>query len=565
MSSLGIDTQQIAFGKYESNVAERVRQLDAIEFVSRFWSKDATLWGGDAKLQSDVASMLGWIDVLPKIEARVPEIEEFVADIQSSGFERVILAGMGGSSLAPLVFSLCYGVAEKGLPLHVLDSTDPATVLEIAKEGPLDKTLVVVASKSGTTAEPSAFDAYFYEAVGKPENFVAITDPGSPFTESAEKRSFRKIFLNYPDIGGRFSALSLFGLVPAALLGHSVPAILGRAQDLAAANQGSVADSPAFELGAALGELAKHGRDKITFLTTERYASLGLWMEQLLAESTGKQGTGVLPIAGEEIGGIDVYGADRVFVVFRPTDEDCSALDASVEPLKKIGHPVVTIDLEGPYAIAQEFFRFEIATAVIGAILDINPFDQPNVQESKDITKRLLNQVEAEGELPQGPVSLEEPPFRLYGDTCADTIEESLEIFLSGRQPGDYIAVMAYLPESEALNAELQGLQADLRNGARLATTMGYGPRFLHSTGQFHKGGPSNGYYLQLTGAHSEDAPIPGLRTSWGQFIDAQAMGDLEALRSKERRTLRIDIQGDLVEAIRELRRKATQALAATN
>jgi len=550
MSGQEIDAQQIFLGSYQDAVNARVAQLDAQGFVSRFWAKDAGLWGGDAKRQADVASMLGWIDVLPKIEARLGEIDEFVADVKAAGFERVILAGMGGSSLAPLVFSTCYPLGEGGLPVYVLDSTDPETVLRIEKAGNLDKTLVVVASKSGSTAEPSAFDAYFYDKVGKPENFVAITDPGSPFVGVAEKKNFRKIFLNYPDIGGRFSALSLFGLVPAALLGLSVKTILDRAQALVIDSW--VAEHPAFYLGAVLGELAKEGRNKLTFLTTDAYSNLGLWMEQLVAESTGKLGTGILPIAGEIPGGPEVYGADRVFVVFRPEGQDVTALDSQAAVLKAAGHPVITIDMVGDFAIAQEMFRFEIATAVVGAVLDINPFDQPNVQESKDITKRLLDVVEKAGKLPDSEPTLVDAPFSVYGGSGA-TVSEALSGFLAERKPGDYVAIMAYLPEADDLTAELHQLQKAVRDTTHLATTMGYGPRFLHSTGQFHKGGPAVGFYLQLTGSHAEDASIPGLTASWAQFIDAQAMGDLEALASKGRRTLRIDLGANLVEALGEL------------
>jgi glucose-6-phosphate isomerase len=557
----GIDPQDIVLGEFEAAVADRVRQLDESNFVARFWRKDASLWGADAKRQGDVASMLGWVDVLPKIEARLGELDEFVADIKQAGFHRVILAGMGGSSLAPLVFSLCIPGGEGGLPLDVLDSTDPATVQRIEKAGPLDKTLVIVASKSGTTAEPTAFDAYLYDKVGRPENFVAITDPGSPFAKSAEERRFRKIFLNYADIGGRFSALSFFGLVPAALLGLDVREILRQAQALVEANQGKVADSPAFYLGAAIGELAKRGRDKLTFLSTRELSPLGLWMEQLVAESTGKQGTGVLPIAGEEPGPPSVYGVDRVFVAFRPHAGDCTSLDISLAPLRDAGHPIVTVDLTNPYSIAQEMLRFEIATAVVGAVLNINPFDQPNVQESKDVTKRILQTVENEGKLPESPVGLEEGSLRLFGDTCADTVAEAVSIFLSGRQPDDYVAIMAYLPESDELSAGLHRLQREIRDRTRLATTLGYGPRFLHSTGQYHKGGPANGYYLQLTAGHPKDAPIPAHRASWGQFIDAQAMGDMETLKSKDRRVLRIDLGPDPLAALPALQKAVSEGL----
>lgn len=555
MLAQDIDPQVISLGKYGPAIDSKVTELDGKDFIARFWQKDPTLWGGDAQRQSDVASMLGWIDALPKLEERLSEVDAFVSEIQGAGFTRVILAGMGGSSLAPLVFSLCYPLGQGGLPLDVLDSTDPETILDIERKGDLATTLVIIASKSGTTAEPNAFEAYLYEKIGKPENFVAITDPDSPFAAHASERGYRKIFLNYPDIGGRFSALSMFGLVPAALMGHPVREIIRRAGDIARANNpgARIYDAPAFYLGVVLGELAREGRDKVTFLSTEHFSCLGLWMEQLLAESTGKQGTGVLPVVGEPAGTMDVYGPDRVFVVFRPAVEDTAELEETIQMLQEIQHPVIVIGLEGPYAIAQEMFRFEIATAVIGAILDINPFDQPNVQESKDITKRILKTVEEEGKLPDVTVSVVDGDLSVYGEDCGDDITDSLRIFLGEPGPNDYVTLMAYLHETNELTSALHEFQKTIRDRTHLATTTGFGPRFLHSTGQFHKGGPATGLYIQLTGDHREDAPIPGQKATWGAFIDAQAAGDYEALKSKDRRILRIHIAGDPVEGIKKL------------
>lgn len=546
-----IDPQTLVLHDYQSSVDARIQALEAEDFADRFWKKDPTLWGGDAERQKSVGAFIGWIDAAPYFESKISEIEAFVADVRAAGFERVILAGMGGSSLAPYVFSLTSPRGENGLPIDVLDSTDPGTVLRIERAGNLDKTLVIVSSKSGSTAEPTAFDAYLFDRVGKKENFVAITDPGSPFHKSAEGRGFHKIFLNLPDIGGRYSALSFFGLVPAALLGLDVRALLQRAIDL------NNAAKPAFDLGAALGELALQGRDKLTFFTPTHLASLGLWLEQLVAESTGKEGKGILPIALEEPGTPRDYGHDRVFVSFRENGET----DPRVKTLEEAGHPVVYIDLQGDYAVAQEMMRFEIATATAGAVLDINPFDQPNVQESKDVTKAILAQVEAEGKLPDSALGLDEAGLQLYGDTCADTIGEAITSFLDGRLPGDYISLHAYLDENDDLNTALAELQRELRNLTGLATTLGYGPRFLHSTGQYHKGGPNNGYFLQLTADHTEDAAIPGQRATWAQFVDAQAMGDIEALKAKGRRTLRIHITGDVPTGVRQLTKKVIGSL----
>jgi glucose-6-phosphate isomerase len=544
-----IDPQILELGDAQARVDDRIQAMTAADFADRFWAKDATLWGGDEERRKNVAAFLGWIDAAAYFADKVDEIEAFVAEVKSAGFERVILAGMGGSSLAPLVFSQVPASGD-GLPLHVLDLTDPATVLQIERAAPLDKTLVIVASKSGSTAEPTAFNAYLWDKVGKPANFVAITDPGSPFHQHAEANGYRKIFLNLPDIGGRYSALSFFGLVPAALLGHDVRTMLAAANALIGANRSP--SDPAFALGAALGELAVAGRDKLTFFTPTGYEALGLWMEQLVAESTGKEGKGILPVALEEPGLPTVYGSDRVFVQFAVAGKPT----ADLSQLKAAGHPVVTIEMDGIESVAQEMMRFEIATAVAGTVLDINPFDQPNVQESKDITKRLLNQVEAEGSLPEQKVGLREAGLRIYGATCADTIAESISSFLGERRPGDYIALQAFIAESPATDAELRKLQRFLRDATGLAVTLGYGPRFLHSTGQYHKGGPNRGFFLQLTSDHAEDAAIPGQKATWAQFVDAQAMGDLEALGAKGARTLRIHLGADTAAGVATLTSK---------
>ena len=545
------DIQTLSLGDFEDQVAKNIQRLVEEDFSSRFWNKDPELWGGGDRTEN-IQNALGWTTVIGKMINAVDELEAFAKEIKDAGFERVILAGMGGSSLAPLVFASCIPHGGNGLPISVLDSTDPETVLRIEKEGNLDKTLVVVASKSGSTAEPSAFDAYFFEKIGKPENFVAITDPGSPFAKSAEVRNFRKIFLNFSDIGGRFSALSYFGLVPAALLGLDLRKLLGRAQEVIEANGPTVPSdkAPAIILGAAMGTLGVAGINKLTFLTPDHLLPLGLWLEQLVAESTGKQQKGILPVAGEESGPPSVYGKDRFFVVIRDTGKDCAFLDMRSFALRDTGHPVATIDLHDPYDIAQEFMRFEIATAVAGAILGINPFDQPNVQESKDVTKKLLQEVKGHGALPVETPSLTENGIAVYGEAAKDTLSESLKAFYAESGPGSFTVIQAYLPESEELSEKLHHLQASLRDNLHIATTNGYGPRFLHSTGQFHKGGPNTGFFLQLTGSHHADAAIPGQAATWGVFIDAQAQGDLSTLKAHGRKTLRLDLGIDRLAAL---------------
>jgi RpiB/LacA/LacB family sugar-phosphate isomerase len=557
------DPQQLFLDRFEVEVDAQVRDLAAQDFVARFWKKDTELWGGGERAKI-ISNALGWTDVVAKMQLRVEELETFAQEIRSAGFERIVLAGMGGSSLAPLVLATCLPIGEHGLPLTVLDSTDPETVLQIEREGPLDKTLFVVASKSGGTAEPTAFDAYFFDKVGNPANFVAITDPGSPFAISAEQRKFRKIFLNFADIGGRFSALSYFGLVPAALLGLDLRKLLARAQDVVDENGAGVptSEAPAVVLGAAMGNLGVAGINKLTILTPEHLTPLGLWLEQLVAESTGKDQKGILPIADEESGPPSVYGEDRFFVVVRDTGRDCSFLDVRSFALRDACHPIATINLYDPYDIAAEFMRFEIATAVAGAILGINPFDQPNVQESKDVTKRLLHQLEQVGSLPTEAPGLVEGPLSAFGDAVGATVVDSLKQFFHESGPGSFAVIQAYLPETRALSEKLHHLQGTIRDELKIATASGYGPRFLHSTGQFHKGGPNTGFFLQLTGDHLEDAPIPGQKATWGQFIDAQARGDLETLKTHGRRTLRIHLGADRIAALDTLIQSVCEAFS---
>ncbi|MDX2066594.1 MAG: hypothetical protein SFX74_12715 [Fimbriimonadaceae bacterium] len=493
--------------------------LQSLPLAERFWAKDATLWANSDPVA--VASMLGWVDVLPKMLARVAEITEFVEDVRSAGFDRVVLAGMGGSSLAPYVFAQAFGVQPGGLPLTVLDSTHPDTVRAV-REIATDRTLFIVASKSGSTAEPTAFDRYFFEFAADPSRFVAITDPGSPFAQSAEARGFRKVFLNYAEIGGRYSALSFFGLVPAALLGHDVAALITAAMVYATDAE------DAFRIGTALGVAAQHGRDKLTLLTAPETASFGLWLEQLVAESTGKQGVGIFPVAGEGPLASDAYGDDRLFATFGVPAPDAAPATITLSAI------------DSAPALVREFLRWEIATAVSGIVLGINPFDQPNVQESKDVTKAVLAQVDATGTLPAEPDLL-----------AAEAID--LAAALSDVAPPAYLALQAYLHETPELNSALAELQAALAAHFRVATSCGYGPRFLHSTGQYHKGGPKHGVFLQLVDDPQTDDAIPGQSATWRQFVRAQAIGDAEALRTKGLRVIRISLGSDPAAAVRSL------------
>ena len=462
--------------------------------------------------------------------------------------------GMGGSSLAPLVFQRSFEPARHALPLAVLDTTDPATILGIERQAPIKDTLFIVASKSGTTAEPLAFMDYFYVKVKAikgdraGDNFVAITDPDSPLVEQAQARGFRHIFLNFADIGGQYSALSYFGLVPAALLGVDVDELLARALRMQHACDACVTirDNPGLMLGAALGEVAVHGCHKVTYLVSKPVETLGLWLEQLLAESTGKEGAGLLPVADEPIGDPTVYGDDRLFVYLRLRNMPDEPLEQSIARLERAGQPVITIDLEDALDLGQEFFRWEIATAAAGAILGINAFDQPNVQESKDNTRRRLKTVEDKGTLPEERPTLVESPLSWYAAKSETSLADALHEFLAQAQADDYVALMAYFTEEADTHSVLQTVRSLLRDRLHVATTLGYGPRFLHSTGQFHKGGPNTGLFVQLTADDIQDAPIPGRPYTFGTFKRAQALGDLEALRKHDRRVVRIHLGPDV-------------------
>jgi transaldolase/glucose-6-phosphate isomerase len=553
-----LDDQMLIMEEHEQSIRNVLGRMETSGFVGRFWSKDAKLW---QRPEGDLAitGTMGWLDVALKMKQAVPELESFAAEVRSAGFERVVLAGMGGSSLAPLVLAETLGRTATGLPLSVLDSTDPATVLRIERLGPVEKALFIIASKSGGTAEPTAYDEYFYEKVSAKkknpgENFVAISDPGTVLEKSAAERQFRRTFLNFADIGGRFSALSYFGMVPAALMGINLDTLLDRALAMANLDRNpSAVKGPGIVLGATLGELQRLGIDKLTFIMPKSLQSLGLWLEQLIAESTGKEGKGILPIAGEEPGAPSEYGKDRVFAYIRPRDEDCTYLDMRIAPLRDEGWPVIHITLHDFYDVAREFMRWEIATAVAGSIIGINPFDQPNVQESKDVTKKIIAEVEQAGSLPGEAPTVAADGIEFFGDVQGHSLEEAIYSFLEKGQPGDYVSLMAYLTETSEVDDALTKLQRHTRDCTNLATTLGYGPRFLHSTGQFHKGGPNGGHFIQLTQDDAEDAPLPGRSYSFGTFRNAQALGDRRTLEAHGRRVIRIHLGTHPVEAIQKL------------
>jgi transaldolase / glucose-6-phosphate isomerase len=557
-----VDVQELHLGSYKGKVEARMSELESSSFGKRLWRKDASLWKHDPEAQKMICRSMGWLHVARKMVDHVPHLEEFATQVIETGFRQVVHMGMGGSSLAPLVFQESFPTGRHGLPLRILDTTDPATILKIEREVPLADTLFIVATKSGTTAEPLAFGDYFYDKVKSlkgdraGENFVAITDPGSPLVDLALTRNFRRTFLNFEDIGGRYSALSYFGLLPAALKGIDVAELLERALRMAHACASAipVKENPGLALGTLVGELAAKGLDKLTFLVPESLSSLEMWLEQLLAESTGKEGKGILPVAGELPGEPTTYGNDRTFVYIKLEDTTDKYLEEKVSGLIAAGRPVITIRLKDLLDLGQEFLRWEIATATAGGVLGINPFDQPNVKESKDNTNRLLKQVEQTGTLPQEKPALVDGPLQFFANEGATNAKGLFSKLFGAVRPGDYVALQAYLTEGPEVNSALQDLRMLLRDRLHLATTLGYGPRFLHSTGQYHKGGPNSGLFLQLTSEDLEDAAVPGRPYTFGLLKRAQALGDLEALRKHNRRAVRVDLGKDLLAGLAALK-----------
>ncbi|MGH7268390.1 MAG: bifunctional transaldolase/phosoglucose isomerase, partial [Candidatus Rokuibacteriota bacterium] len=540
-----------AVGEAAGAVSTALEDWRAHDKVRRLWAGDASLWTG-----TDEARWLGWLRVLDDRRERADEYRRLGEAARAGGFAHVVVLGMGGSSLCPDVLARTFG-RQAGFPeLLVLDSTVPAQVRALARRVDPGRALFVVSSKSGTTIEPNVFAAYFLErveaAVGAGAagaHFIAITDPGTPLEALARARGFRHVAHGLPDIGGRFSALSSFGMVPAALMGLDVPRFLDRAAAMAEACGASVppARNPGVALGAVLGTLAGQGRDKVTLVASPRIAALGGWLEQLLAESTGKQGRGLVPVDGEPLGAPEAYGRDRVFVYSRLTSEPSAEQAAAVAAFERAGQPVVRIDIPEPMALGAEFFRWEMATAVAGSILGVDPFDQPDVEAAKVAARRLTAAYEAEGRLPDEAPLLEDGDLRLFADARnagalaaaaggTKTAAAYLRAHLDRLRPGDYFAVNAFVAMSEAPDRELTALRRAVRDARGAATTVGYGPRFLHSTGQLHKGGPSTGLFLQLTADTGDDVPIPGHRFGFGVLARAQARGDFEVLAERGRR-----------------------------
>jgi transaldolase/glucose-6-phosphate isomerase len=548
-----LDRLTVNLGSMQPDLRKQMDRLQRQDFQRRLWLKDAALWSDDPDRQHQIKNALGWLHVIEQMEHRLVELKAFATEVIEAGFRHVLHIGMGGSSLAPYVFQHIFPTNSEGLPLTVLDSTDPATILKIQQTIPLQDTLVVIASKSGKTAETLSLGDYFFHLISNVkgssavDNFVVITDPGTQLAELAIDKGYRRVFLNFPDIGGRYSALSFFGLVPAVLHGVDVEEILQRALRMQHACDASLplAESPGGVLGAAIGEAAAQGRDKVTFIADPRIDSFPMWLEQLLAESTGKEGTGLIPVVGEPLGTPQDYFKDRLFVVIQLRDRPLVD-DDRVKALREAGHPTVAITLDDLFDLGQEFYRWEIATAVAGSILNINPFDQPNVQESKDNTNRLLTELEIDGALPT-----EEPMFvsdglTIYAQEEKDSLDQVLRDLFDHKESDSYLAIMAYLEEQPSTEQLLQTIRGIIRDRLSIATTVGYGPRFLHSTGQMHKGGPACGLFLQLTADDEVDLEIPDAEYTFGMMKHAQALGDLQSLRRRGLPLLHIHLNGNV-------------------
>lgn len=529
--------------------------MNSNDLAKRIWEKDASLWKSDEDSVKIIKNSLGWLTVPDEMIGVVDNLTAFAESIRDRGFQHVMVCGMGGSSLCPEVLARTFG-KQPGFPeLLVLDSTDPDVIAAFMDRIDIERCLFVIASKSGSTTEPNVFYKFWYEELSKRrenpgDNFVAITDPGSQLVDTAKELKFLQTFLNQSDIGGRYSALSYFGMVPAALMGLDVRRLLE------SASRASKTVNP--ELGIALGDHANEGRDKLTLVIDQKLETLGLWIEQLIAESTGKEGKGILPVNGETLGGPEVYGNDRVFVSISLGSipaETKTKLDA----LAAAGHPVINRQLDDVYDLGAEFFEWEFATACAGWRIGINPFDQPNVQEAKDATKELLSTFVKRGHLDERNKIAADDLVTIYGGgetSGSESVAEVLRRHLASVKPGDYIAFLNFIEEKPEIDHKFQELRTHLREVTKCAVTIGYGPRFLHSTGQLHKGGPDTGVFFQIIANDAKDFAIPGEPYTFTILKQAQALGDFRALVKRGRRVIGIDLGDNTLAGLEALERE---------
>jgi transaldolase/glucose-6-phosphate isomerase len=540
--------------------------------VARLWQKDASLWSN-----TDESNWLGWLSICEEQLANIEELKQLAAEVKTAKLKHVLLLGMGGSSLCPEVLRMTFGRVAGFPELYVLDSTDPVQIKAIEKKLDLKKTLCIVSSKSGSTLEPNIFKQYFFERVKKAvgdklvgSRFIAVTDPGSKMQQVAENDKFWKIFAGVPSIGGRYSALSNFGMVPAAAMGMDLGKFLKNTLEMVrACGAGSAADTnPGVVLGTVLGVAANHGRDKITIIASPGVSDLGAWLEQLIAESTGKVGKGIIPVDREKLAKPTTYGDDRVFAYLRLAAKPNKAQDAAVTAIEKAGHPVVRITLPNVYALGQEFFRWEIATAVAGSIMGINAFNQPDVEASKIETKKLTSEYEAQGSLPPELPFLASKEAKLFADEknsaalCGGkSLGDVVKTHLSRIGTGDYFAVLGYIPMNAENEKALQSIRHSVRDAKKVATCLGFGPRFLHSTGQAYKGGPNTGVFLQITCDDQSDLAVPGQSYTFGVVKSAQARGDFAVLAERGRRALRVHLGKNLKSGLHALAKAVAQGL----
>ncbi|TLN24507.1 transaldolase, partial [bacterium] len=547
----------LELGDLRNGVAARVKALAGADAARRLWQPDPTLWTQDPAGQAEILRRVGWLRAPEKSRKLIPQVQRILADCQKEGYTHALLLGMGGSSLAPEVLRLTFGVqtvnSKSGLDLAILDSTDPLQVRAAAQRAPLAKTLFIVASKSGSTSETQAHLAYFWKravhSLGKTQagrHFVAITDPGSIVEKQARERDFRDVLLADPNVGGRYSALIAFGMLPAALLGLDLDRWLARAESMMSVSEPSVpaGRNPGLVLGAVLGEAALTGRDKLTFITDPELSAFGSWLEQLVAESSGKQGKGIVPVDQETLLPPRNYSQDRLFVYMRLNGSQ----DQQVKRLQAAGNPALVLPVKDAYELSAEFYRWEVATAIACSLLGVNAFNQPDVQDNKARTQQKIAAFQKTGRLEEGEPIWEGEGGLVYGQEFpglngAKTIADVVELFVQQAKAGvDYVALNAYLPRNPRTASKLQKVRSVLLVRSGCATTLGFGPRFLHSTGQLHKGGANNGVFIQITRDPTVDYDIPEQGIRFGTLERAQALGDLEALRSRERRAIRIHL-----------------------
>jgi transaldolase/glucose-6-phosphate isomerase len=543
--------------------------------MKRLWDRDASLWTG-----TDESNWLGWLDIVEEQSAQREHLQKFAKEVQTRGFEYILLLGMGGSSLCPEVLRMTFGHIPHFPVLHVLDSTDPAQVKAFEHQIDISKTLFIVSSKSGSTLEPNIFKQYFFErtkqTLGGHEaggHFIAITDPGSKMQQVAEADKFLHVFFGRPSIGGRYSALSNFGMIPAAAIGLDTRKFLSRAAEMVrgCAPSAAVQENPGAALGIILGAAANAGRDKVTIITSPGISDLGAWLEQLLAESTGKIGKGIIPVDRERLGSPDVYGNDRLFAYLRLENDAHTDQDAKLDALEKAGQPVVRITMPDIYDLGAEFFRWEIATAVAGAIIGINAFNQPDVEASKLATRSLTSEYEKTGSLPSEKPFFEDSGMKLFSDeknaaelaklASDKSLAGYLNAHLSRIKAADYFAVLGYVQMNAEHEKALQEIRHAVRDSKHVATCLGFGPRFLHSTGQAYKGGPNTGVFLQITCDDSVQLPVPGQKYTFGIVKAAQARGDFQVLAERGRRALRVHVAGDLKAGLARLQSAVKTAL----